>query len=73
MVHEKCRSELYTYRTGEGELEQVTRFAVPEEKVSSSDNDSKIRDFAPTPLCYDKSDDHTSGMRNRKQRLHACR
>ena len=52
MVHEKCRSELYSYRTGEGELEQVTRFAVPEEKVSSSDNYSKIRDFAHTTLCY---------------------
>jgi hypothetical protein len=33
MVHEKCRSEWYTYRTGEGELEQVSRFAVPEDKV----------------------------------------
>ena len=35
MVHEKCRSEWYTYRTGEGELEQVARFSVPEDKVSS--------------------------------------
>ena len=36
MVHEKCRSDSYTYRTGDGELEQVARFAVPEDKVGVS-------------------------------------
>ena len=31
--HQKCRSDHYSYKTPEGELKQVARFPVPQEKV----------------------------------------
>ena len=33
MVHEKCRGESYSYKNPEGELLQVARAPVPEDKV----------------------------------------
>ena len=33
MVHQKCRGENYSFKTPEGELRQVARFPVPEDKV----------------------------------------
>ena len=33
MVHAKCRGENYSFKTPEGEVRQVARFPVPEDKV----------------------------------------
>ena len=33
MVHQKCREKVYRYKTPEGELKEVRRTVVPEEKV----------------------------------------
>ena len=36
MVHQKCRGEVYRYKSPEGELKEVRRLRVPEEKVAWS-------------------------------------
>ena len=37
MVHEKCRTDCYTYKSPDGELHQVKRFPVPKDKVDWSE------------------------------------